>query len=150
MCFSCTVVSTFTRLSSLGLMTLKQRLWVLPRSASAYEKTSVLWLQGRNLTEGGWWRSSSSGLSSCHIHPSAWKGRFSEVCEMNVVVTSSAREMFAPRELTAAYEQFKEHGPQYLSAETGIRAAAYQFGSRVLIVYQESETDVVVLIHRSA
>jgi len=34
-----------------------------------------------------------------------------------------------------------------VNAETGIRAAAYQFGTRVLIVYQESETDVVVLIH---
>jgi hypothetical protein len=62
-------------------------------------------------------------------------------------VTPSARETFTPRELTAAYKQFEERGPQYLSAESGIRAAAYQFGERVLIVYQESETDVVVLIH---
>ena len=45
------------------------------------------------------------------------------------------------------YKQFKELGAQYLSAETGIRAATYQFGERVLLVYQESETDVVVLIH---
>ena len=66
---------------------------------------------------------------------------------MSVVVTPSARETFTPRELTDAYEQFKERGPQYLSAETGIRAAAYQFGRRVLLVYQESETDVVILIH---
>jgi len=58
--------------------------------------------------------------------------------------------MFTPRELTDAYKQFKERGAQYLSAETGIRAATYQFGERVLLVYQESETDVVVRIHPSA
>jgi hypothetical protein len=66
---------------------------------------------------------------------------------MSVVVTPSARETFTPRELTAAYKQFEELGPQYLSAESGIRAAAYQFGRRVLIVYEESETGLVVLIH---
>jgi hypothetical protein len=66
---------------------------------------------------------------------------------MSVVVQPSARETFTPRELTDAYKIFKDRGPQYLSAETGIRAAAYQFGRRVLLVYQESETDVVVLIH---
>jgi hypothetical protein len=69
---------------------------------------------------------------------------------MSVIVTLSARETFTPRELTDAYKQFKERGAQYLSAETGIRAATYQFGERVLLVYQESETDVVVLIHPSA
>jgi len=66
---------------------------------------------------------------------------------MSVVVTPGARETFTPRELTTAYKHFEERGPQYVNAETGIRAAAYQFGTRVLIVYQESETDVVVLIH---
>ena len=66
---------------------------------------------------------------------------------MSVVVQPSAREMFTPRELIASYKEFKERGPQYLSVETGIRASAYQFGTRVLIVYQESETDAVVLIH---
>jgi hypothetical protein len=66
---------------------------------------------------------------------------------MSVVVTPSARETFTPRELTDAYKIFIDRGPQYVSAETGIRAAAYQFGRRVLLVYQESETDVVVLIH---
>ncbi len=45
------------------------------------------------------------------------------------------------------YEQFKERGPQYLSAEPGLKAAAYRFGTRVLIVYEEPETGVVVLIH---
>ena len=66
---------------------------------------------------------------------------------MSVVVDPSACETFTPRELTTAYKQFEERGPQYVNAETGIRAAAYQFGTRVLIVYQESETDVVVPIH---
>ena len=69
---------------------------------------------------------------------------------MSVIVTPSARETFTPRELTDAYKQFKELGAQYLSAETGIRAATYQFGERVLLVYQESETDVVVLIHQTS
>jgi hypothetical protein len=69
---------------------------------------------------------------------------------MNVVVTPSASETFAPRELTDAYEQFRERGAQYLSAETGIRAAAYHFGERVLLLYQESETDVVVLTHATS
>jgi hypothetical protein len=65
-------------------------------------------------------------------------------CEMSFVVTPSARETFTPRELIAAYTQFIERGAQYLSAESGFRAATYQFGRRVLIVYQESETDVMV------
>jgi hypothetical protein len=66
---------------------------------------------------------------------------------MSVVVDPSARETFTPRELTAAYEQFEERGPQYVDAETGLRAAAYRFGTRVLLVYEESEAGVVVLIH---
>jgi hypothetical protein len=66
---------------------------------------------------------------------------------MSVVVTSSAHETFTPRELTTAYEDFRKRGPQYLNAETGLRAAAYSFGDRILIVYQETEKDVVVLIH---
>jgi hypothetical protein len=65
----------------------------------------------------------------------------------SVVVTPSARETFTPRELTDAYEQFVERGPQYVDAETGLRAAAYRFGERVLLVYEEPETGVVVLIH---
>ena len=65
----------------------------------------------------------------------------------SVVVTPSARETFTPRELTDAYKQFKERGPQYVSAETGLRAAAYRFGERVLLVYEESQTGVVVLTH---
>jgi hypothetical protein len=67
-----------------------------------------------------------------------------------VVVDLSARERFTPRELTDAYEQFKERGPQYVDAETGLRASAYRFGEHVLIVYEESETGLVVLIHPSA
>ena len=65
----------------------------------------------------------------------------------SVFITPSARETFTSRELTDAYQQFKERGPQYLDAESDIRAAAYQFGKRVLIVYEESETGVVVLSH---
>lgn len=63
---------------------------------------------------------------------------------MSVVVTPSARESFTPRELTSAYKIFKEHGPQHLDAESGIKAAAYRFGERVLLVYEESETGIVV------
>ena len=66
-----------------------------------------------------------------------------------VVVTPSARETFTPRELTDAIEQFKERGPQYVSAETGLGAAAYRFGTHVLVVYEESETGLLVLIHPS-
>ena len=66
---------------------------------------------------------------------------------MSVVVTPSARETFTPHELTDPYKIFKEHGPQYLSDERGQRASAYRFGERVLLVYEESETGLVVLIH---
>ena len=67
---------------------------------------------------------------------------------MGVVVNPSAREKFTPRELTDAYEQFKERGPHYVDAEPGLSASAYYwFGTRVLMVYKESETGVVVLIH---
>jgi 16S rRNA C1402 (ribose-2'-O) methylase RsmI len=65
----------------------------------------------------------------------------------SVVVEPSARETFTPRELTAAYKEFKEHGAQYQDAETGIKAAAYRFGECVLLVYEESEAGVVVLTH---
>jgi hypothetical protein len=66
---------------------------------------------------------------------------------MSVVVDPSARETFTPRELADAYEEFKEHRPQYVDAESGLSASAYRFGERVLIVYEHSETGVVVLIH---
>jgi hypothetical protein len=69
---------------------------------------------------------------------------------MSVVVDPSARETFTPRELTDAYKQFIERGPQYLDTETGIKAAAYCFDERVLLVYEEPETGLVVLIHPSA
>jgi len=69
---------------------------------------------------------------------------------MSLIVTPSARETFMSRELTAAYKQFEEHGPQYVNAETGIKAAAYLFGERVLLVYEEVETGLVVLIHPCA
>jgi len=66
---------------------------------------------------------------------------------MSVVVDPSARETFTPRELADAYEAFTEHGPQYQDAETGLSALAYRFGKRVLLVYEDPETGVVVLIH---
>jgi hypothetical protein len=66
---------------------------------------------------------------------------------MNVVVHPSARETFTPREITTAYKQFEERGAQYVDAETGLRAAAYRFGTRVLLAYEESETSVVILFH---
>jgi hypothetical protein len=69
---------------------------------------------------------------------------------MSVIFTSSAREMFTPRELVAAYKEYTQHGPQHQDAESGVKAAAYCFGERVLLAYEESETGLVVLIHRSA
>ena len=65
----------------------------------------------------------------------------------SVVATPSARERFTPGELTDAYNEFKERGPQHVDAESGLRAAADRFGERVLLVYEESETGVVVLTH---
>jgi len=58
--------------------------------------------------------------------------------------------MFTPRELADSYKGFEKHGPQYSEAETGLRASAYQFGERVLIVYEEAEGGVVILIHPTA
>jgi hypothetical protein len=66
---------------------------------------------------------------------------------MSVVVEPSARETFTPRELTAAYKEFTEHGAQYQDAETGLSASAYRFSERVLLVYEESEAGLVVFIH---
>ena len=66
---------------------------------------------------------------------------------MSVVVDPSARDAFTPREITTAYERFEERGPQYVDAQTGLRAATYRFGTRVLLVYEESGTGVVVLTH---
>ena len=68
---------------------------------------------------------------------------------IGVLVEPSAREAFTPRELTDAYKDFEKRGPQYLDAETGIKASAYRFGDRVLLVYEEAETGVVVLMHPS-
>ena len=69
---------------------------------------------------------------------------------MGVVVEPSARKAFTPRELADAYKEFIECGPQYLNAETGLSASAYRFGERVLLVYEESKTSLMVLIHPSA
>jgi hypothetical protein len=62
-------------------------------------------------------------------------------------VTPSARETFTPGELTAAYKVFNERGSQYQDADTGLSASAYRFGEHLLLVYEESETGLVVLIH---
>ena len=63
------------------------------------------------------------------------------------VVDPSARETFTPRELADAYKQFTELGPLHQDGESGVKAAAYRFGTRVLLVYEESETGVVILFH---
>ena len=63
---------------------------------------------------------------------------------MEVVATPSARETFTPRELSAAYEDYTEHGPQYVNAETGLKAAAYRFDERVLIVCEAPQSGVVL------
>jgi hypothetical protein len=52
-----------------------------------------------------------------------------------------------PCELADAYEKFLASGPRYLDAQTGIEVAVYRFGTRVLVVYEEAETGLVVLIH---
>ena len=64
---------------------------------------------------------------------------------MTVVATPSARETFTPREHSAAYEDYTERGPQYMNAQTGLKAAAYRFGARVLIVCDEPKSGVVML-----
>jgi hypothetical protein len=64
---------------------------------------------------------------------------------VSLVITPNAQERFTPHELIAAYVHFLEHGPQYLNAETGLSAAAYRLGERMLIVSEEPETGVVTL-----
>ena len=64
-----------------------------------------------------------------------------------VIIEPRTRETFTPRELTDAYKRFMKHGPRYLDAESGIEGSVYRFGTRVLVVYEEPETGLVVLIH---
>jgi hypothetical protein len=64
---------------------------------------------------------------------------------MNVVATSSVYETFTPREPSAAYEDYTEHGRQYMNAQTGLKAAVYRLGARVLIVCEEPKSGVVTL-----
>jgi hypothetical protein len=71
----------------------------------------------------------------------------SAAAHTSLVVLPGAREAFTPRELVSAYEDFVRGEPQYLYAETGIEASAYRFGTRVLLVYEETETGAIVLIH---
>ena len=66
---------------------------------------------------------------------------------MSLVVQPGASERFTSRELIAAYEDFIRDEPHYVDAETGIKAATYRYGMRVLFVYEESETGLVVLLH---
>jgi hypothetical protein len=66
---------------------------------------------------------------------------------MSVVVQPSARARFTPRDLVAAYKDFVGGEPQYVDAESGIKASAYRFAAGVLLVYEESEAGVVVLVH---
>ena len=66
---------------------------------------------------------------------------------MSVVVKPSARETFTPRELATAYRDFTESGPQYVNAQSGLKASLYRFGTRMLIAYEEAETGVVLLVH---
>jgi hypothetical protein len=69
---------------------------------------------------------------------------------VSLVITPSARETFTPWELVGAYKEYTKHGPQNQDAEGGVKAAAYRFGERVLLVYEEPETGMAVLIHPSA
>ena len=64
-----------------------------------------------------------------------------------VIIEPRTRETFTPRELTDAYKKFMKHGPRYLDAESGIEGSVYRFGMRVLVVYEEPETGLVILIH---
>jgi hypothetical protein len=62
-------------------------------------------------------------------------------------VQPRARETFTPRELVTAYRDFTESGPQYVNTQSGLKASAYWFGTRALVVYEEVETGVVLLVH---
>ena len=88
-------------------------------------------------------RRSSGKMVCAHRGILAWDRRV----PTGVIVQPSAREMFTPRELTDAYKKFMKHGPRYLDAESGIEGSVYRFGTRVLIVYEEPKSGVVVLIH---
>jgi hypothetical protein len=64
-----------------------------------------------------------------------------------VIVQPSAREKFTPRELTDAHKEFTKHGPRYLEAEGGTEGSVCRFGTRVLVIYEEPETGLVILSH---
>lgn len=66
---------------------------------------------------------------------------------MSLVVQPSARETFTPREIAAAYRDFTESGPQYVDEESGLKASAYRFGTRVLVAYEEAESGAVLFLH---
>jgi hypothetical protein len=64
---------------------------------------------------------------------------------IGVIVEPGTRETFTPRELVDAYEKFMKHGPRYLDAQSGIGGSAYRFDTRLLLVYEEPESGLVVL-----
>ncbi len=64
---------------------------------------------------------------------------------MNIVTIPSARERFTPHELSAAYKDYTERGPQYVDAKSGLKAAVYRFGAGVLVVCEEPASGVVLL-----
>lgn len=65
---------------------------------------------------------------------------------MSLVVQPSARKTFTPREIAAAYRDFTESGPQYVDDESGLKASAYRFGTRVLVAYEEAESGAVLFL----
>jgi hypothetical protein len=75
------------------------------------------------------------------------QSRSSPSAATSLVVHPCARERFSSRELVVAYGDFLRGEPQYLDAESGLKASAYWFGERGLLVYEELETGVIGLIH---
>ena len=69
---------------------------------------------------------------------------------IGAIVDPSTRETFTPRELADAYEEFLASGPRYLDAQSGIEGSVYRFGTRVLVVYEEPETGLVVLVQSTS
>jgi hypothetical protein len=69
---------------------------------------------------------------------------------IGAIVDPSTRETFTPRELVDAYEEFLASGPRYLDAQSGIEGSVYRLGTRVLVVYEEPETGLVVLVQSTS
>jgi hypothetical protein len=69
---------------------------------------------------------------------------------IGVIVEPSTRETFMPRELAEAYKKFLASGPRYLDAQSGIEGSVYRLGTRVLVVYEVTETGLVVLVQSTS